>query len=211
MKYKLIILLSTVVLFSCKHSKYDPEAIKLNNKAVAIKMNYLPGTKPGLDDAIILLDSATKIDSNYVIAYWNKFIFQNKLKRYNDALLTGKRIIKLRPKIVTYRVIEGVVYEKTGDKLTAEKYYNQGLLIYNKLLDTMNSNNKMYKQLEFEKASDLIFLHQEQKGLSIIKDLYDKETDSRLKIMYRQFMNISRENLLSFKTSGSTKILEKAN
>ena len=57
----------------------------------------------------------------------------------------------------------------------------------------------------------LIILHQEQKGRSIIKELYDKEPNADIKQMYQQYMNMSREDLINGKTVSSTTVSENAN
>lgn len=196
MRYKSCILLLAVFYISCKKKPVNPQAIKLYKSVMDsyIRSSY---TKRGMENAVTGLNKAIKIDTNYFAAYESKFGFELLLKHYQDAILTGKQMVRLSPNNITIRMQMGVVYENSGDKVTAEKYYNQGLSMYNKLLDTMSSDNKMCKEIEFEKVLGLIFLHQEQKGYGLIKDLFNKEPDAGIKQMYQQFMNTSREDLLT--------------
>jgi len=214
MKYRLLILLFAGCLFGCKSKAQKiaikPEAIKLNKIAMDTLIKGADRVK-ALAAAVTLLNKATEIDSNYFIGYSNKFSYQTELKEYDKALITGKRMMKLRPNNVTIKMQVGIVYEKTGDKVAAIQCYNQGLSIYDKLLDTMNVNNPAYKELLFEKASDLVLLHQEQKGYSIMRELYDKEANTDIKQMYKQYINMSREDMISGKGETMATISENVN
>ena len=114
--------------------------------------------------AISLLDEATKIDTDYLIAYWNKFGFQCHLKRYKDALVSGKQMLRLTPHDQTIKFLMGKIYDKLGDTVRARVYYKDYLLYCDRTLDTMSTSNKQRKGIEEYKAITLIMLGQRQRA-----------------------------------------------
>jgi len=146
--------------------------------------------------AISLLDKATAIDTNYFYAYQNKFLFQNELKQYANALITSKHLLNLRPKNVEIKVWGAEACERAGDSISAVKYYKSSLSTYNQILDTMSVKNPSYKVLEMEKATDLIMLNQPNEGYGMLKELYNNETNPNYKRMYQGLMNMTRHDFL---------------
>ena len=65
----------------------NPEARLLNDSAIAIIKS---SKNEDYQKAILLLDQAIAIDSNYVRAYQNKLSFETKLEQYDKALITSK-------------------------------------------------------------------------------------------------------------------------
>src|ERR1700722_15276543 len=146
---RLFTLLFLPALFSCKPApskvKINPEAIKLNNRAITLVYQAGGGeSNQILDSAIMLLNKAIQIDSNYARTYYNKFTYQNELKQYDKAILTGKRIIVLRPLEPNIKLMLGEDYEKLGDTPRSTSSYQAALDCCNKILDTMKPNNKTY-------------------------------------------------------------------
>jgi tetratricopeptide (TPR) repeat protein len=187
---KLVMLLS--VANSCSNNKntssIPQECINLNDSAINLvykSSNFTMNQR--LTDAIALLDKATKIDSADYVAYYNKRTYQLKLKQYNDALLTSKQMIKLSPNNGDNYFYVGVLCIKAGDTASSMPYFKRALSLYNNVLDTMNIKNVRYKSLKMAKATDLIVLGQKQKGNEILKDLYNKETDTLAK---QEYLNI---------------------
>jgi len=193
MKQALILLLLVGCLFSCKHSKYNIEAIKLNDSAVAIQMHLgQPGYTKSLNDAIVLLDNAIEIDSNYFTAYLNKWNFQTQLKQYNSAITTGNKMIKLIPNDNVLKLLLGKSYERAGDTVTAKRYYGENLLSINKVLDTMNVNSKSYDNLTSDKIDVLILLRQFQNARDLSDKLYKKGTDPIFIYRYKELSNLTQ-------------------
>jgi tetratricopeptide (TPR) repeat protein len=176
--------------------------IKLQNESVNIK-------PPVIDEddkykkAIELLNKATQIDSNYFIAYWNKSAFENHLKRYKDALATGKQMIRLKPNDTTIRYLVGKTYYKTGDTIQAKVYYQDYLTYCNKTLDTMSIKNRHYKDVALEKGIVLLLLDQQQKGHEIFKKLY-QNADNEDKDMYSLYMRVTKADLIEGKELSMT-------
>src|SRR5471030_224382 len=100
MRYWLLILVFAACLFSCKNSSskkvIDPEAIRLNNAAIT-SLGKSADVNKGLLAAIDTLNQAIKTDDKYLQAYYNKFTFQKQLKRFSDAVATGKQMVGLAP------------------------------------------------------------------------------------------------------------------
>ena len=198
MKFKLLVFLVVLCFVSCKsHShKYNPEAIKLNDTAVKWSLQFVGNRYHLIQKAIALLDSATKIDSDYIIAYGNKFSLQMKIQHYKDAVFTGKQLMRLDPNNDIYKIQVGMACEHIGDTVTAKQYYKDGLAYFDRVLDTVNVSNKIYSTLVYEKAGAMILLHQQHEANGFLKTHYDKASGFD-KELYQQEMNTTREKLLN--------------
>ena len=204
-------MLFAICCLSCKppHSKrkFNPEALKLNDQAQTLLLNSgRTESDQVLKNAIILLNKAIQIDSNYPASYLNKFVFQNELKQYGNAIFTGKQLMKLRPTNVNIKLMVGEDYEKIGDTISSVKYYKDALAGYNKILDTMSVSNKTYSSFLSSKAFTLIMLHQQSQGYAILNEMAAKETDPNLKQMYLGFAEESRNDILYWKITETTNV-----
>lgn len=185
--------------------KYIPNktAMQLNDSAMQLSMHSTQDSS--YQKAILLLDKATAIDTNYFIAYFNKLSYQCRLKQYDKAIQTAKHINLIRPNFVDQYVTVGVLYEKTGDTITAKKYYNIALNQFDKILDTMSIKNKNYNMLLMGKGIDLILAGQQFRGNEILKQLYNNPADDLFKDLVSPYINKSRvevfENLINPKES----------
>jgi tetratricopeptide (TPR) repeat protein len=129
-------------------------------------------------------------------AYMKKFYSQVRLKHNDSAIITGKQIIKLKPKnaLITYEI--GELYEKTGDTVTSIEYYKRALVILNTVLDTMNVKSVNYNFLRLNKAVVLILLGQEKAGDDILRDSYNNETLYSNKQYDLSLLHMTRKELI---------------
>jgi len=206
---KLFIMLFVICCLSCKSShsqrRVNPEAIKLNNQALNLVLNSGGQENDQIfEKAIALLNQAIKIDSNYSIAYLNKFTDQNELKKYSDAIITGRQLISLRPNNVNIKLMIGEDFEKVGDTVASLNYYNEALSGYNKILDTMSVNNKAYNSFLSSRAINLILLNKQKEGYAILNTMAATETDPNLKQMYQQYLTMSRNDWLFWNVKKNT-------
>lgn len=214
-----ILLLFAFAIFSCKHGQYkfNPEAKRLNDSAVKMQgtiAGFQLKASIGKDSfgrmQLALLNKATKIDSNYLTAYFNKFGIQYSLQKYADALVTGKEMIRLAPKDMLIKLIVGKAYDQTGDSVQAKSYYKDYLYYCDGKLAFMPANDKERKQTELQKALVLILLNEPQQGHAILSKLYnesDNDDMSRAKDIYGLYMRLTKSDLLVAKdisvTSGN--------
>jgi|ERR1035437_4668718 tetratricopeptide (TPR) repeat protein len=201
MRLILFLLLFGFVACGQQIKKYVPDkkAMHLNDSAMQIVMHS--NNDSDCQKAIILLDQATKIDTNYFMAFFHKLSGQLQLKQYSKALETAKHINWIRPNYIDAYVTVGILSEKLGDTVTATKYYNLALDKYNKVLDTMNITNRDYNMLLMYKGIDLILVGQQAKGNKVLEQLYNNSTDNNTsKEIYKElvtlFMNKSRKDIL---------------
>jgi len=176
-----------------KHT-IDSKAKQLNDSAVALirSMNDEDSRK-----AILLLDEAIKIDSNYFTAYWNKFSLQSQLKQYDNAIVTGKQILNLNKNTPYYDFIIATLYYRKGDTSSANNYFRKTLALCDLVLDTINFKNRAaYEVVIMNKGVSLIFLGQQEKGNEILKQFYDSQTDTTYKTWTAAFMNKTKEQIL---------------
>ena len=148
----------------------NSQARQLNDSALSIVRNTQDFAK-----AITLLDQATKIDSNYYLAFWNKISFQSELKQFDNALVTAKNLNRIKPESPDYFFIDGLIYDKIHDTISSQKYFIKAEVCYDKILDTMNKASKEYDNFLMNKAVNLILIGQQQKGNNILEQLYDKK------------------------------------
>lgn len=120
-----------------------------------------------------------------------------ELKQFDKALETAKQMIKIKPENPESYVSAGMISEETGDTINSLKYFNNALVKYDNILDTMSKENKMYKILLMNKAVDLIFARQQTKGNEILKQLYDYEKDEIFKEMINDYRNKSTKEIIN--------------
>ncbi|MGZ3810270.1 MAG: hypothetical protein ACXVJN_00985 [Mucilaginibacter sp.] len=204
-----VIFITVICLFSCK-PKYNPEAIKLNDSAIMMRTTMTGdqleahiGKDSFAKIQLGFLNRATKIDSNYLLGYWNKFPIQYTLKQYANALITAKKIVWLSPKNVVAKYLLGKVYDKTGDTMRAGFYYKYYLGYCDSILDTMSVGNRQHKSIELQKAVVLILLNQPQKGHDILNKLY-QEADAQERDEYLLYMRLTRADFLIAKDTSIT-------
>jgi hypothetical protein len=195
---KFVLLFLLISLYSCGQKKYhaNPEATRLNNKIISLT-RYIDNTD-SCKKALSFLDSATTIDSNCFTCYYNKLMFLTSLKQYDKAILTINCLIRLKPLANDLYMTGGVFYKKIGDTISSNAYFQKSLTICNSVLDTLNTNDRDHDMLIINKGIDIIILGDQVKGKQILKQLYDRQTDSTYKEYIASFMNKSKEQLLNF-------------
>jgi len=200
---RLLLLFLLASLTACgqseiKKPKVNPEAKRLNDSAfkiIAATWDYQKGLE--------LLDLATRIDSNYFLGFSNKLAFQLQLKRYNDALISAKQLVRIRPNAPEPYTIAGVLYCMLGDTVTSKEYFQNALIYDDKILDTMNKSNKeRYATFLMGKAINLILIGEEEKGKTILRQLYEQpvfsgELDKMFKENLNSFINKSRREIIA--------------
>jgi tetratricopeptide (TPR) repeat protein len=194
---KMILIISLFNAFGCgrkpvKH-KTDSAAVNLNNRAISLS-RYIHD-QDSCKKAITLLDSATSIDSNYFLGYYNKLMFLNQLRQYDKAIAAVNHLIRIRPGINDLYLTGGMLFDKTGDTLTARLYFEKTLAICNTVLDTMNRKNRDYDILRMNKGISLVMLGQQKTGNQILEHLYDGPTDIP-KELISTFINKSQSEIL---------------
>ena len=129
----------------------------------------------------------------------NKLNFESHLKRYKDALVAGKEMVRLAPNDAIIKFMAGKMYDETGDSTQAKAYYQNYLTFCDHKLDTMSAKNRNYKFMEEQKAFVLILLNQADKGYEIFKKLYAEAGDDWEKDNYILYMRLTRTNMLEDK------------
>lgn len=185
------------ILFACSENqqtkKYvpHPSAKQLADSAAMIMMH-----SDDKEKAIALLDQATQIDSNYYLAFFNKLLFQSSLNRFDDALVTVKNLIRLRPQDPDTYMTAGSTYWMAGDSLQAMNHFTKASNLFDEMLDTMSTSNKSYQPALMDQAIALILIGNEEKGKKALTDLYNKQTNEDNKLVLKMFLGKSRKQLL---------------
>ena len=155
------------------------------------------------ETAIALLDKALQIDSNYLMALANKYSFELALHQYDQAIHTAEKMLKIKPQVPKYSFSTGLAYFLAGDSLSSQKYFKEAGSIYDRILDTMNKESEDYKFFLQDKAFNLIFSGDAQKGHEILENLREKTNDEAEKEWYAGFINKSRKEIIDELLNGN--------
>lgn len=199
---KLITTFLLIALYSCGQNttkrKVDPAVTILSNKIIPL-VNYLDNPD-SCKQALLYLDSATAIDNNCFLCYYNKLMFLYSLKRYDKAVETMNECIRIKPLAHDLYTTGGILYEKIGDTVSSRKYFQKSLTILNPVLDTMKVQNMNYEMLISNKAINLIMLGDNKTGNDLLKGIADRQQEPELKEMTLSFMNKSKKELVDMMT-----------
>lgn len=199
-----IFILLLTGLCSCEQKpskhKVNPEAVRLSNKIVPL-IRFIDNPD-SCRKALLFLDSATAIDSNDFLAYYNKLMFLGGLKQYDRTILTFNELIRLRPNAHDLLMMKGILYEEIGDTILSKPYFQKSLSICNSVLDTMTVTNTNYVMLTTNKAVNLIMLGDSTEANRILKALYDTQPDDP------EFDNVEKKSILSLMNKNKTQLME---
>ena len=199
---KLILLFFLITLYSCSQKKYyskvNAQVVRLSNKIIPL-VNFLDNPDSS-KQALLFLDSATTIDNNCYLCYYNKLMFLYPLKKFDKAIETISECIRLNPSGYDLYLTGGILYEKIGDTVRSNKYFFKSLTMCNSVLDTMNSSNGNFDLLVINKALNLIMLSEDKEGNVLLQKLCDKQTDSTLQKLIFSVMKKSKKYLVESMT-----------
>ena len=193
-----------IALYSCGQNtakrKVDPSVTILSNKIIPL-VSHLDNPD-SCKQALLYLDSATAIDNNCFLCYYNKLMFLYSLKRFDKAVETMNECIRIKPMSHDLYTTGGILYEKIGDTFSSRKYFQKSLTILNPLLDTMKVQNMNYEMLISNKAINLIMLGDNKAGNDLLKSIADRQKEPELRDFTLSFMNKSKKELVEMMTNG---------
>ncbi len=187
MKIQLTILLG-LTLTTCgtkekTKSKPDPVAVKYNHLAVDQQL------KGNIDSALYFIDKAIATDSTVYLYHVQRLTFLWGLNRNEEALVTAKKISKLR----NYNNVsfEGNAYEQLGDIDKARELYKQTVDNWpTKDLDDYNSRTE-YSQL-------VTVIYGKEKGLEEL----NKIDESKLPPGHEKVIESIRQSIMNYNGTG---------
>jgi tetratricopeptide (TPR) repeat protein len=139
-----------------KRTSYNPEAVKLNNRAMALAIFI--SDPDSCRRGLVLLDQATSIDSNYFTGYSNKLMFYAQLQEFVEGAKTADKLVSLRPRAHDLYLTGAVFHAKAGHDKTAIEYLEKSLSICKAVMDTMNADNPNFETLSLHSAIALKLL-----------------------------------------------------
>jgi tetratricopeptide (TPR) repeat protein len=124
----------------------DPpkQAADLNNKA------YRAFKQADMDQALLLVNDAIKLDPKFPAAYANKAAILDKQGKRAEALEALEMLVKLKPSNGDAYVALGVLLEKMGRTQEAETHYDRALKLFSEQAERASANEKA--GLEVNKA-----------------------------------------------------------
>ncbi len=175
-----------VIFVGCgteKKSKPKPEPVKYNNLAVDQQQ------KGNIDSALYFINKSIEMDSSQYLTNFQQLQFLWQLDKNNEALITAKRISKIREfKNVS---LEGMAYEKLGDIQNA-------MILYKQTVNNWPNKELEDHQSRLEYALLVTVVYGRERGLEAI-DKIDKT-----KLPYRQdeVVDEMRKVISEFKGGG---------
>jgi len=201
---KFIIIFLSIGLYSCEQqsveNKTNAKVIELCNKTVSL-VNHLDNPD-SCKKALSFLDSATTIDSNCFLCYYNQLMFLNQLKQFDKAIFTINKLIQRSPSAHDLYLTGGILYERIGDTVSSKAYFTKSLTICSSVLDTMDLTKQDYEMLTTNKAINLVMLGDQEKANEFFKKLYNRQTDEEFKKNILSMMNKSKKQLLDILIKG---------
>jgi tetratricopeptide (TPR) repeat protein len=200
---RLILFLLCIGNISCgqtKKEKTKSEAIKLCTEAS--KLTKFSAERDSCIKALILLDRATQIDSNYYLGYMNKLIFLSSLKLLDKSVLAVTNLIRLEPNAHDIYILRGIFYEKMKDTISSRSDFTKSINICNKVLDTMKTNNKDYEFIMINKAVNLILLDRNNESDIFLKNFSNYQKESELKNITLSMIGLNKFELIDKYYSG---------
>ena len=163
--------------YKALNTEFNSRAIKLNNRAIDL-YSYVGGEPVSkrdsllLDSALVLLNKAIKIDTQYYLAYANKAMILSKFKKYPEAIEVLSYIVRIRPNYAEGFANQGFLYEKTGNYEKAVAKYHEAIEAY---LRRLNEPYKIIDRVNIQAdiAFMLLFLDGKDKALQLIPKLSD--------------------------------------
>lgn len=195
MKYNYLWAILFLTFYSCftntkdKPQEYNPRAVALNNKAMQVaRDNYRDNA------SFELLDEAIKIDPEYYKSYTNKANIYVWRKEFEMALAESDKSLKLNSDIAERWFTTGMLYEKTGNREKAEKYYKKSIALFTeKLADAKNQGeinaivfNRALSKICLGDSSykfDFNDLEKHQNYATILDDFRDKTSEELINLL----------------------------
>lgn len=176
--------------YNDKHAEFSTEVIKLNEKAMLFVNK---GNKADYQEAIKLLDRAIHIDTTYYIAYLNKASILTRLEKYNEAINIFRYVVTLiKPDYPEALSILGLLYDKIGEKSTAEKYYKKAIRKYS---DRINEKEDV---MDMVNRAHLNYILDREKGLNEMDSLINVYPQNDELLIYKEclFLDYNHQKTL---------------
>jgi len=118
--------------------KHEPprQAVELNNQA------YRAFQQADMNQALLLVNDAIKLDAKFAAAYANKAAILDKQGKRAEAVAALETLLKLRPSDGEGYVSLGVLLEKMGRRGEAEAHYGRALELFSERSERASAKEK---------------------------------------------------------------------
>lgn len=162
--------------------KFSAEVLKLNKQATLLIND---GNEKKYLEAIRILDKAISLDKTYYMAYSNKAIILTRLGKYTEAIDVYNHLVKnVKPDYPEALTMLGMLYDKIGEKFKAKEYYQKAIQKYS------NRISEKEDVLDMVNRAHLIFILDNEKGLSAMDSLIKVYSTNEELPMYKEYMFI---------------------
>ncbi len=163
-KIELLCLL-LIITHICISNNDDNKSKEMNERAIEFISKFQ------FDSALIYIDKAIMLDSNFINAYTNKVSICIELKKYDEALIAIKKAITRRPSSGLHS-LEGIVYENKGQLDSAKECYKKAIHFF----QFEDSSKRTYNHKSVM-AMFVTITEGKEKGLQAIQQVIDEVKD----------------------------------
>ncbi len=184
--------LAILALASCAEKKqhtpgvYDPEAVKLNNRGVRLMEQYKN------DSALIFFDKAIDTDETYYLPHSNKVNLYMSQRDYKMAMKESELAVEKKPDLAEGWTMAGMLRDKLGDSITANKYYQKSIELFEKRIADSTQREKIVPNRIFY-AISLILSGKKEEGKEELLKLKEEKPNSQ---MIEELQNINRKDFI---------------
>jgi hypothetical protein len=136
---KLLILTFFLSIVSCNGQEKEAKELVKKANDIFMKSNLEENVK--IDNCLVLVNKAIKIDESYFNAYYTKSKFLTWKKDIKESIKNNAKMIELRPNQPLWKIQRGLFFDIDGNKIEAEKNYKIGITEYENLLKTEVKND----------------------------------------------------------------------
>ncbi len=195
----LTILLSII---SCKGQ--ENESKELVKKANLYFNESKIDKKAKVDSCLALVNKAIEIDNKNFGAYNSKNTFLTFKKDIKELLKNNEIMLQLSPKQPYWKIQRGLFLELNGEKVEAEKYYDQAILEYLNLFLQPKLNNDFNLRMEYiaalEGKGDL-----KKAELELDKMYIDFPDNETLKVYKKEYKFKTKKEIFELWENGGEK------
>lgn len=198
---KMMAILLTLTMFvvffqSCRPGKpeFNPAAVELNNEGVRYAQQFKE------DSALLLYDQAIDLDRNYYLPHANKMSIYVGRKQFDKALHESEMILKKDPEGAQGWTFAGMLRERLGDTVTAQKYYQKSISLFDKRIANTEKADVIFNN-RLNRVVSFILSGQEEKGRAELRLLKAEKPDNAV---ISEIMSMRRSEFLDHLSGGGS-------
>ena len=185
-------------MVACQHRKNINEKALAFDKRAANVFSRNFGNPDSLNFALSLIDSAIKIQPDYVSFYSMKISILYELKRYDQIITVYDRILQLQKNNYFFLMGKGITFEHLNKLDSADYYYHLAFDHFDDVKWKSGADREVEKVILYGILKDTINFKAQ---LDIFRKKYS--TEKNYALMYEYLKTFDRDELINGKSGTS--------